>query len=70
MKLSARLRRKLGDRFVERLLFQQEPLEAAAVLHEWVEAVDRAADSHGLERHSLIGERYLAVCGISTPIET
>ena len=46
---------------------QQEPLEAAALLHEWVDALDRAAERHGLERHSLIGERCLAVCGLTTP---
>jgi class 3 adenylate cyclase len=46
---------------------QHEPLEAAALLHEWVDAVDRAAERHGLERHSLIGERCLAVCGLTTP---
>jgi len=46
---------------------QQEPLEAAALLHEWVDALDRAAERHGLERHSLIGERCLVVCGLTTP---
>ncbi len=46
---------------------QQEPLESVALLHEWVDALDRAAERYGLERHSLIGERYLAVCGLSTP---
>ena len=46
---------------------RQEAAEAAALLHEWVEALDRSAESYGLERHSLIGERYLAVCGLTTP---
>ena len=46
---------------------QQEPLEAAALLHAWVDALDRAAERYGLERHSLIGERCLAVCGLTTP---
>jgi class 3 adenylate cyclase len=46
---------------------QQEPLEAAALLHEWIDALDRAAERHGLERHSLIGERCLVVCGLTTP---
>lgn len=46
---------------------QQQPLEAAALLHEWIDALDRAAEHYGLERHSLIGERCLVVCGLTTP---
>jgi class 3 adenylate cyclase len=36
-------------------------------LHELVDGIDAAADSHGLERVKIHGDLYIAVCGLSSP---
>lgn len=41
--------------------------EAAAMLNELVNAFDEAAERHGVEKVKTIGERYLAVSGLSVP---
>ena len=50
------------------LAAQESASQGVAWLNEWVDDFDQAAASCGLERYSIIGERYLAVCGLMTPL--
>ena len=36
-------------------------------LHELVDGIDAAADTHGLERVKIHGDVYVAICGLSSP---
>ena len=44
---------------------QLEPLEAVNLLNALWGVFDEAAEAHGVEPHQTMGERYLAVCGLS-----
>ena len=46
----------------------EDASQGAALLNEWVDGFDQTAETYGLERYSIIGERYLAVCGLMTPL--
>ncbi|MDX2256921.1 MAG: adenylate/guanylate cyclase domain-containing protein [Pseudanabaenaceae cyanobacterium bins.39] len=50
-----------------RLLDTLPPLESINYLSELVTAFDEAADRFGMEKIKTIGDRYLAVCGLSVP---
>jgi class 3 adenylate cyclase len=50
------------------LAASEDASQGAALLNEWVDSFDQAAETYGLERYSIIGERYLAVCGLMTPL--
>lgn len=46
---------------------QKSAEEAAALLNELVDSFDDAAEQHGVEKVKTIGDKYLAVCGLSVP---
>ena len=45
----------------------QKARESAATLNELVVAFDKAAEERDVERHKIVGDTYVAVCGLTAP---
>lgn len=49
------------------LSMQVGAAQSLTLLNGWVDAFDQVAERSGLQRYTIIGEHYLAVCGLMTP---
>lgn len=49
------------------IIKQTSAAESIGLLNELVDAIDEAAERHGVEKIKTIGDAYLAACGLSTP---